>query len=516
MTKENTKAFLYLKDYANSGHDHFFLFNEGQLAKASPNEVVADTALLVCHDYWLIAPTLLQLTGTLPSHIVDIDEFQVMISGLKQERKLRDKKDISRRISCLPVDQSVCRNYFKIFNRSLPFNEAIYLEFGAALLSFWDTLKSTAQKKNELERFQVIEQPVSRYLISSAAKGIAIDVERLRAHKHTLEHDYYSALKKFSACYDLPLEVPNEQDIITYLEPRGFDFTGVDVDYVLKFVPMNDNFATDLINLRKLAHSRNVLAALPTSKARIFPLVDSFGSITSRIYFKDPSLQNLAKKHRDILVPDEGKQFCYVDYDQYEVGIMAALSGDPRLLELYSAGDIYTELATLLFSDPEKRKHAKRLFLAYAYGMNMNALITAATGYGAGRVAARSIFRSFSVFEAWKTSIWETFSSEDRVGTCLGNYLNRERNGTLQGQEQRSAVSQVVQGTASLIFKKALLALSVLSNVELKLPMHDAVLVQTPKDYDVNQLPSILGDVMSNHFKGLVNGKASIEPFFPV
>src|SRR3546814_10932353 len=40
---------------------------------------------------------------------------------------------------------------------------------------------------------------------------------------------------------------------------------------------------------------------------------------------------------------------------------------------------------------------------------------------------------------------------------CSSDLFKRSRSGTLTGKEQRSAVSQVVQGTASLIFKKALL-----------------------------------------------------------
>lgn len=515
MTEANSKVFLYLKDYANTGHDRYFLLHNGELSEVSAHQVVAEVALLVCHDYWLIAPALLQRTGALPSLVVDVDEFQVMTSGSKQERKLRDKKDISRRMSGLPIDQTLCRNYFSVFNRSSTFDESMYQQFGAALSTYWDNLKSLARANNELERFQLVEQPVSRYLVSLASNGIAIDVENLRKHKRTVEHDYYSALKTFSARYHLPLEVPDEQDIVDYLQPRGFDFTGVDVDYVLQFVPMHDAFGSDLIKLRKLARSRRVLAAIPTSKDRVFPLVDTFGSITSRIYLKDPALQNLAKRHRDILSPDAGKEFCYVDYDQYEVGIMAALSGDPQLLALYSEGDMYSSLATLLFSDSGKRKQAKRLFLAYAYGMNQRSLIDAAAGYGAGRVSAKSVFQRFSVFERWKMSLWQSFTDGGRVGTSLGNYLNRERDGQLIGQEQRSAVSQVVQGTASLIFKKALLALSKLPDVELKLPMHDAALVQVPPGYDVDHLPHVFSDVMSQHFDGLITGKASIESFYP-
>ncbi|MFD2111338.1 DNA polymerase [Thiorhodococcus fuscus] len=231
------------------------------------------------------------------------------------------------------------------------------------------------------------------------------------------------------------------------------------------------------------------------------------------VEYKDPSLQNIAKKHRDILRPDLNKSFGYIDYDQYEAGIMAALSGDPKLLSLYSDGDMYEALALQLFSDINKRKHAKRLFLSYAYGMRRQTLVDAAVGYGANRNYAKYLFNGFTIFEDWKKTIWEKFEADGRIGTTFGNFLMRERSGQLTGQEQRSAVSQVIQGTASLIFKLALLSLSKQPEIELILPMHDAALVQIPNDYDISLLPRMLADTMSDYFDNKVVGKASIQEF---
>ena len=288
----------------------------------------------------------------------------------------------------------------------------------------------------------------------------------------------------------------------------------MNVDYVIDFVP--SEFCADLKQLKKLANSRQLLSAIPHSQQRIHPIVDSFGSITSRIYFKDPSLQNLAKRHRNIICADEGKSLSYVDYDQYEVGIMAALSEDPVLLTLYSAGDLYQTVSEELFSSPLKRKQAKRLFLSYAYGMNFKSLIDAAVSFGAQRPAARTFFRGFTVFENWKLQVWHEFKETGRIGTSLGNYMNRTGQGELSASEKRSAVSQVVQGTASLIFKKALLRLSHESAVELKIPMHDAALVQHAAEYDPANLVRIFAEVMSAHLSHRIVGKASLEAYAPL
>lgn len=514
MTNRQTKAFLFIKDYANNGQDRYFLFHE-KLDEVDQATILDEKSTLICHDSWLIFSTFATSGKFLPQNIIDADDFQAATTGGNFARRAREKQDIGRRLPDFP-EKELASHYFKIFNKSAPFDEKIYSAFGAALLDYWKILKQAALEKNELDRYLLIEQPVWNYVARSAAKGISIDVDRLGMHKKKMDHDYYTALKEFSNNYNFPLEIPHDEDVVDYLTSRGFDFSGIDVDYMLRFVPMPDNFAKDLLNLKKLALSRGVLNALPVGQKRAFPMVDTFGSITSRIYYKDPALQNLAKRHRDILVPEVGTEFCYVDYDQYEVGIMTALSGDPAMRRFYLEGDLYEAAAEILFQDALRRKQAKRLFLSYAYGMNFKALIQAAEAEGAPRKAAKDFFRQFSKFEQWKISVHASYLSNNRIGTSLGNYRYRDKPGPLTPKEERSAISQVVQGTASLIFKKALLAVSKFHTTELILPMHDAMLLQVESGFDVSVFPELLGDVMFNHFDGEIIGKVSLDDFAPV
>jgi hypothetical protein len=95
----------------------------------------------------------------------------------------------------------------------------------------------------------------------------------------------------------------------------------------------------------------------------------------------------------------------------------------------------------------------------------------------------------------------------------LGNYVCREGSGDLSDKEKRSSVSQVVQGTASLIFKKMLLELSKLDSVQLKVPMHDAVLIQHPANFDPTIVINLFKEVMTEHFQGAITGKASLANF---
>lgn len=118
---------------------------------------------------------------------------------------------------------------------------------------------------------------------------------------------------------------------------------------------------------------------------------------------------------------------------------------------LYAAGDMYDLFATTHLGLVGNRKAAKQLFLSYAYGMSRKALVDAAVSLGVDRQKAKEAFRLFQRYENWKKRVWTEFQSAGRVATVLGNHYRRAGGGQLTGKEQRSAVSQVVQGTASLI-----------------------------------------------------------------
>lgn len=511
---EKKIALLFVNDFTDCGEERFFFASGDSVQEVRADEVVKQETELICHDYWLIAPALYKKTKLLPRRVIDVEELRISTSGLRKDRENRDSRDVFSALLELDLlKEDVIGRYRNIVFKNAALDTETLILVGAALLHLSDDVETKAKVANEWERYSTLEIPVNEYLIRSVASGIAINSTALRKHKDNIEFAYYMALKEFSRKYSLPLEVPSDDEVVDYLSPKGFDFPGVGVDYILNFVPMADGFSDRLLELRKIATSRMVLNAIPFSEKRIFPIVDNFGSITSRIYYKDPSLQNLAKRHRDIISPDEGMKLSYVDFGQFEAGIMGALSGDQNMLDLFASGDLYSLVAEKIFSDTSKRKPAKRLFLSYAYGMKRKNLIDAAVEFGAQRDLAKAFFIQFSTFEKWKSRVWTEFQTNGRIGTAFGNYLSRSGSGELSEKEKRSAVSQVVQGTASLIFKKALLRLSFLTNVELKVPMHDAVLFQHPEDFDPAEVANMFAAVVTEHFEGKIVGKASVANF---
>jgi DNA polymerase I-like protein with 3'-5' exonuclease and polymerase domains len=507
------RLLIFMKDFTGRGADSYYWFRDGQLQETDAASVVGYAGIVVCHDFWIIRDALFDMTGTLPSTIVDVDELRISISGVSEDRLSREKRDVSTLLGQYGAEQEACDSYRKMFNKGVPFDADIVAKVATSITEMYRNLCTQALAAGELERFFTVEVPAYRVLQLSMSAGIAIDAAELSEKRSQAEHDYFLFLKDYSAKQDMPLETPSRRAIEAKLRLQGFELDEVSVEYLLEFVPHDSDFGGDTMALLALDTARRVLGSLTLNSESIRPIVDVFGSRTSRIQLRSPSLQNIPKRYRTIISAHEGGQLSYVDFDQFEVGIMAALSGDEELKRLYAAGDMYELFANTHLGLVDNRKAAKQLFLSYAYGMSRKALVDAAFSLGVDRQKAKEAFRLFHRYEEWKKSVIAEFQRTGRVATVFGNHYRRSGTGQLSGKEQRSAVSQVVQGTASLIFKCALLAVAAMEDVRVVLPMHDALLFEHTLAETPVKVVSAFQDVMTDVLGARVTGKASINDF---
>lgn len=514
MTDADWSLLLIVRDFTGRGGDKFFWLNE-ILVATTPKEIVSYRGTIVCHDFWMIRDVIYDEAGDLPRSIIDLDEFRITISGNPDDRTAREKIDISVQLAKFGASIEVCSTYRKMFNRGVEFDATVAGLAGQAMVKMFVSLCEQAKGDDEWERFSGVEVPVYRVLQKAMAAGITIDSSDLAKRRREADFDYFLSLKDYSAKHDMPLETPSISDIEDRLSQTGFDLVGVSPEYVLEFLPHERNFGEDTLILREFDETKKVLSSLALIKGRTRPIIDVFGSRTSRVHLRSPALQNISKQYRSIIMAPKGARLSYVDYDQYEVGIMAALSGDPQLKALYRTGDMYALFASDHLKLAGNRKAAKQLFLSYAYGMSRRALIDAAVSLGADRANAKAAFSLFLGYESWKKSVWTRLLNDGRISTAFGNHYKRRGTGQLTAKEQRSAVSQVVQGTASLIFKKALLELRHLPDVTITLPMHDALLFEHRLADTPAKVIEVFQDIMTKELDGAVIGKASIGQFVP-
>lgn len=515
MTDFEWKLLLFLKDFTGRGMDCFYWLEDGQLKETNAEQVVNFPGAVVCHDFWIIRDVLFDKTQDLPKIIIDLYEFRMTISGNPEDRISREKMDITSELRQYGASPEICSTYKLMVNRGVGFDADVVCEAAKAMAKMYLALCVEASTNGELERFLTVEVPVYRLLQKAMSAGITITSAGLSEKRREAEYDYFLCLKAYSAKHDMPLETPTRRTIEERLHEAGFDLSGVSIEYVLEFLPHGDDFGKDTLALWKFDAAKRVLSSLSLSSGRTRPVIDVFGSRTSRIHLRTPLLQNMPKKYRTIVAARKGANLCYVDFDQYEVGIMAALSEDPELGALYRAGDMYDLFATIHLKLAGNRKAAKQLFLSYAYGMSRKALIDAAVTLGADRERAKAAFKLFSRYEEWKRMVCSEFQRTGRVATLQGNHYKRSGKGQLSAKERRSAVSQVIQGTASLIFKKTLLEVGNIRDVTIILPMHDALLFEYRVADTPARVVAAFKLVMTEQLHQRIDGKASIGQFAP-
>jgi DNA polymerase I len=189
---------------------------------------------------------------------------------------------------------------------------------------------------------------------------------------------------------------------------------------------------------------------------------------------------------RHLIKPPEGYAIAYVDYEQQEFGIAAALSSDSRMVEAYQTGDPYLAFAKqagAVPADATKRSHSavRELFktcaLAVQYGMQERGL---ALRIGQPPVVARDLRRAhretYARFWQWSDHVVDRAVLTGSIYSCFGWSLH-----LAPGANPRSLRNFPMQcGGAEMLRLACCLATE--RGVEVCAPIHDAVLICSPLD----------------------------------
>ncbi len=198
---------------------------------------------------------------------------------------------------------------------------------------------------------------------------------------------------------------------------------------------------------------------------------------TGRLSSSDPNLQNIpvrseqGRRIRQAFIADKGCRIVAADYSQIELRIMAHLSGDAGLLKAFAAGvDIHRATAAEVFGadsvdqvTPDQRRSAKAINFGLIYGMSAFGL---AKQLGIERAAAQQYvdlyFDRYPGVRAYMDRMREEAHAKGFVETVFGRRLHlpeiNARNKMRQAAAERTAINAPMQGTASDIIKRAMLA----------------------------------------------------------
>jgi DNA polymerase-1 len=199
---------------------------------------------------------------------------------------------------------------------------------------------------------------------------------------------------------------------------------------------------------------------------------------TGRLSSSNPNLQNIpvrgdeGRRIREAFVAAEGCRLLSADYSQVELRILAHLSGDPGLVEVFRAGrDVHAETASRIFSvplaavDARMRREAKTVNFGILYGMSPFGL---ARQLGITREAARKMiqayFRQFPSVQAFLADLVERARSRGYAETLFGRRRPipelASRNRAQREFGERMAINTPIQGTAADLIKAAMVGAS--------------------------------------------------------
>lgn len=364
-----------------------------------------------------------------------------------------------------PLENQKRWNFFKFLKENEYLSNGFKIQDSIeAYLSFIVDFIEDAINKNsseEMSRFENIEIPINALIYQQQRKGINIDETIYPDLIQKTEEELYEIKNQLQLGFDIytPDDISTQ---IKILKEDGMEIKGS----LLTLFKSRQNSSEVCKLVYQMIRAENDLRALlyltskKGGKTRTFPNYHGFGSISSRITLREPALQNLRKKTRIVLKADENFEFIYVDYSQFEAGILASLSQDDKLMKLYDT-DIYEDVNLKVWNGEKDRDEAKILFYKYMYGMELR--LTSESKY----------FNSFTKLTNFKKQVEEEIESTRKVGSSNGNYR------VLEIEDKTIALSHRIQSEASLIFKEALLKVSKeIFEADFILPMHDAALYQ--------------------------------------
>jgi DNA polymerase-1 len=432
-----------------------------------------------------------------PGNLVDISEALRLLSGIPKDEGGRRDANVWRNLVPHFGDPVEARRFEAIVacreERPVQQKAEQLARMGlAALVKLWGATRARLAENKELERFEEVEAPLHGVFAARQFCGIAVDEAAGANILRELADEKYSAYAAVASLLGVSPTGLHFWNIAQYLDRTDaahlalYGNTG-NLRDVFKLASSTSAFARHFVSFVDARRDEDVLKRLLSSEGRVFPAFEVFGTITGRTLVIDPFLQQLRRSSRKVITADTQKRLLYLDYAQFEPGILASLAGDRKLLAAYNDGDLYSGLSDLLFGDAGKRKLSKRIFLAYCYGMTPEGIASLVTAdvddQSAYSGAIAKFFSSFEAVHLFRTRMQEALQEKSVVGGLLGNLRRRNHSGPLTAKERRWAVNHPVQSTASLVFKEALLALSTRFGKEsILLPMHDAVLMQLDDD----------------------------------
>jgi DNA polymerase-1 len=219
----------------------------------------------------------------------------------------------------------------------------------------------------------------------------------------------------------------------------------------------------------------DVIPKMIAADGRLHTTFNQGGTSTGRMSSSNPNLQNipvrdgLGGRIRDAFIADDGKTLLTFDYSQIEMRVLAMLSGDPGLIEIFRSGlDVHTSVAARVFHVPpsdvtrEMRRRAKVINFGIIYGMGVNAL---RANLDSTRSEAQEFYDQYFITFPKIAAYFDALKRQTATSGFTETLFGRRRTFPdlhskvpyLRAAAERMVMNAPIQGTAADLIKLAMI-----------------------------------------------------------
>ena len=389
-------------------------------------------------------------------------------------------------------------------------------EDAAVTLSLKNHLDPELKKEGADKLFADIEIPLIEVLADMEMAGVKIDLELMQSFSKKMAKELLSIEKRiyFIAGEEFNINSPKQLQVILFerlgLRPVKKTKTGYSTNVdVLEQLALEHELPQEIIEYRTLSKLKSTYVdALPRlvnkGTGRLHTSFNQTVTATGRLSSSDPNLQNIpirgewGKRIREAFIAEKGNLLLSSDYSQIELRILAHMSGDKSLVELFQKdGDIHTMTACELFgvSDndvtDDMRRTAKTVNFGIIYGISPYGL---SQQLKIGIDEAKSYIDTYFAQHSGVRDYMDTLINYALKSGYVATIFNRKRaipelkssNRNLRQLGERLATNSPVQGSAADVIKISMINIS--SRLErekleskMVLQVHDELLFEVPE-----------------------------------
>ena len=339
--------------------------------------------------------------------------------------------------------------------------------------------------------FDEIEIPLIPVLADMEMEGVNLDIPFLQSLSGELQQDiatlemkiYEAAGEKFNLASPRQLgEILFDKLKIGGAKQKktktGQYATG---EEILSYLALESPFVQDILDWRQLVKLKNTYVdALPQQicnlTGRVHTEYMQAVAATGRLSSNNPNLQNIpirterGRLIRKAFIPrSEDYVLLSADYSQIELRIIAALSGEPNMIESFRNGeDIHKATAARVFNVPldevtrEQRSHAKTVNFGIIYGVSAFGLSNQTSlTRSESKDLIDAYYNTYPRLRAYIQEQIDTARHNGYAQTVSGRrrYLKdiNSQNNVVRGAAERNAVNAPIQGSAADIIKIAMI-----------------------------------------------------------